>query len=70
MPEAKVGGAIMYSFDDRNMLWLQIFDTRGFLVCIAPVPLEGAAKLADYIDDRLGEVEEDADEMGEVAGHA
>lgn len=70
MAEAKVGGAIMYSFDDRNMLWLQIFDTRGFLVCVAPVTLEGAAQLADYIDDRLVEVDEEDDGIGKVAGNA
>lgn len=70
MAEAKVGAAIIYSFDDRHMLWLQIFDTRGSLICVAPVPMEGAVRLADYIDDRMDEIEDDDDEIGEVAGHA
>lgn len=63
-----VGVAVAYSVDTQGVLWLRAYDINGLMICVCPIPAEGALKLADYIDEHY-EVFED-DEMGEVAGHA
>lgn len=63
-----VAGAIAYTVDTQGTLWLRAFDLNGLLICVCPVPAEGALQLADFIDDHY-DIEDD-DDMGEVVGHA
>lgn len=63
-----VAGAISYTVDTQGTLWLRAFDLNGLLICVCPVPAEGALQLADFIDEHYEAFEDD--EMGEVAGHA
>lgn len=62
-----VGVAVAYSVDTQGILWLRAYDINGLMICVCPIPAEGALQLADFIDEHY-EVEDD--EMGEVAGHA
>lgn len=61
-----VAGAIAYTVDTQGSLWLRAFDLNGLLICVCPVPAEGALQLADYIYENCDE----DDEIGEVAGNA
>lgn len=63
-----VGVAVAYSVDTQGILWLRVYDINNLMICVCPIPAEGALELADFIDEHY-EVFED-DEMGEVAGHA
>lgn len=63
-----VGVAVAYSVDTQGILWLRVYDINGLMICICPIPSEGALELADFIDEHYEAFEDD--EMGEVAGHA
>jgi hypothetical protein len=63
-----VGVAVAYSVDTQGILWLRVYDINGLMICICPIPAEGALQLADFIDEHYEAFEDD--EMGEVAGHA
>ena len=65
-----VAGAIAYTVDTQGTLWLRAFDLNVFLICVCPVPAEGALQLADYIDGHYDIDVDDDDEIGEVAGNA
>ena len=62
-----VGVAVAYSVDTQGILWLRVYDISGMLICVCPIPAEGALQLADFIDEHY---EVECDEIGEVAGHA
>lgn len=63
-----VGVAVAYSVDTQGILWLRVYDINGLMICVCPIPAEGALELADFIDEHYEAFEDD--EMGEVAGHA
>lgn len=65
-----VGVAVAYSVDTQGILWLRAYDINGLMICVCPIPAEGALQLADYIDDHCDVDVDDDDEIGEVAGHA
>lgn len=70
MRTAVVAAAVAYSVDDKGILWLRAYDMSGILICVCPIPAEGALQLADYIDDHYDVDVDDDDEIGEVAGNA
>lgn len=67
-----VGVAVAYSVDTQGTLWLRAYDINGLMICVCPIPAEGALKLADFIDEHydVEDGDEDDDEIGEVAGNA